>query len=136
MCLTESQAGRSLSNIVTKATPVAGEYDKMSGQKIVISVGDRQYAGNFVRLVLARIEGASEVAKGTFLFIVPKNRLKEDGALVYNDVITIVDFQKMGQRGHCTAHLGFGDKGDCRGWLVGEKPKGLNQMILMMNRAK
>jgi butyryl-CoA dehydrogenase len=69
MCLTESQAGRSLSNIVTKATLVAGEYDKMSGQKIVISVGDRQYAGNFVRLVLARIEGASEVAKGLFYLL-------------------------------------------------------------------
>ena len=33
-------------------------------------------------------------------------------------------------------HLGFGDTDDCRGWLVGEEHKGLNQMFLMMNGAR
>ena len=42
----------------------------------------------------------------------------------------------MGQRGYCTTHLGFGDKDDCRGWLVGEEHKGLAQMFLMMNGAR
>jgi butyryl-CoA dehydrogenase len=42
----------------------------------------------------------------------------------------------MGQRGYCTTHLGFGDSDDCRGWLVGEEHKGLNQMFLMMNGAR
>ena len=27
----------------------------------------------------------------------------------------------MGQKGYCTTHLGFGDKDDCQGWLVGEE---------------
>jgi len=50
--------------------------------------------------------------------------------------MTVADFQKMGQRGYCTTHLGFGDSDDCRGWLVGEENKGLAQMFLMMNAAR
>ena len=49
--------------------------------------------------------------------------------LEYNDVMTVADFQKMGQRGYCTTHLGFGDSDDCRGWLVGEEHKGLNSNV-------
>jgi butyryl-CoA dehydrogenase len=136
MCLTEPQAGSSLSDITTKATPTEDGFYKISGQKIFISGGDHQYADNFVHLVLARIEGAPKGTKGISLFVVPKNRLKEDGTLEYNDVMTIADFQKMGQRGYCTTHLGFGDSDDCRGWLVGEEHKGLKQMFLMMNGAR
>ncbi|KGL58482.1 acyl-CoA dehydrogenase [Polaribacter sp. Hel1_33_49] len=136
MCLTEPQAGSSLSDIVTKATPTKEGYFKISGQKIFISGGDHQFAENIVHLVLARIEGAPKGTKGISLFVVPKNRLKEDGTLEYNDVMTVADFQKMGQRGYCTTHLGFGDSDDCRGWLVGEEHKGLAQMFLMMNGAR
>jgi butyryl-CoA dehydrogenase len=136
MCLTEPQAGSSLSDIVTKATPTKEGYYKISGQKIFISGGDHQFAENIVHLVLARIEGAPKGTKGISLFVVPKNRLKEDGTLEYNDVMTVADFQKMGQRGYCTTHLGFGDSDDCRGWLVGEEHKGLAQMFLMMNGAR
>jgi butyryl-CoA dehydrogenase len=136
MCLTEPQAGSSLSDITTKATPTNDGFYKISGQKIFISGGDHQYAENFVHLVLARIEGAPQGTKGISLFVVPKNRLKEDGTLEYNDVMTVADFQKMGQRGYCTTHLGFGDNDDCRGWLVGEEHKGLKQMFLMMNGAR
>ena len=42
----------------------------------------------------------------------------------------------MGQKGYCTTHLGFGDKDDCQGWLVGEENQGLNYMFLMMNAAR
>ena len=136
MCLTEPQAGSSLSDITTKATPTEEGYYKISGQKIFISGGDHQYADNFVHLVLARIEGAPKGTKGISLFVVPKNRPKADGTLEYNDVMTVADFQKMGQRGYCTTHLGFGDNDDCRGWLVGEEHKGLAQMFLMMNGAR
>jgi alkylation response protein AidB-like acyl-CoA dehydrogenase len=136
MCLTEPQAGSSLSDIVTKATSTEEGYYKITGQKIFISGGDNQFSENIVHLVLARIEGAPKGTKGISLFVVPKNRPKQDGALEYNDVMTIADFQKMGQRGYCTTHLGFGDTDDCRGWLVGEEHKGLNQMFLMMNGAR
>ena len=136
MCLTEPQAGSSLSDITTKATPTEDGFYKISGQKIFISGGDNQFAENIVHLVLARIDGAPKGTKGISLFVVPKNRLKEDGSLEYNDVMTVADFQKMGQRGYCTTHLGFGDNDDCRGWLVGEEHKGLAQMFLMMNGAR
>lgn len=136
MCLTEPQAGSSLSDVVTKATPTNDGYYKITGQKIFISGGDYKGAENIIHLVLARIEGAPKGTKGISLFVVPKNRLKEDGTLEYNDVMTVADFQKMGQKGYCTTHLGFGDSDDCRGWLVGEEHKGLAQMFLMMNGAR
>jgi len=136
MCLTEPQAGSSLSDIVTKATPHDNGYYNISGQKIFISAGDNQYLDNIVHLVLARVEGAPKGTKGISLFIVPKNRKLDDGSLEPNDVTSVADFQKMGQKGYCTTHLGFGDKEDCRGWLVGEENNGLRCMFVMMNAAR
>ena len=136
MCLTEPQAGSSLSDIVTKATPTQDGYYKITGQKIFISGGDNNFTENVVHLVLARIEGAPKGTKGISLFVVPKNRPSSDGALEFNDVTTVADFQKMGQRGYCTTHLGFGDADDCKGWIVGEPNEGLKYMFLMMNSAR
>lgn len=136
MCLTEPQAGSSLSDIVTKATPTEEGYYKISGQKIFISGGDNNFTENIVHLVLARIEGAPKGTKGISLFVVPKNRPTGNGELEYNDVTTVADFQKLGQRGYCTTHLGFGAGDDCRGWLVGEPNQGLHYMFLMMNAAR
>ncbi|MDA9622871.1 acyl-CoA dehydrogenase [Flavobacteriaceae bacterium] len=136
MCLTEPQAGSSLSDIVTKAKPTQNGYYNISGQKIFISAGDNQFAENIIHLVLARVEGAAKGTKGISLFIVPKNRINSNGTLESNDVTTVADFQKMGQKGYCTTHLGFGDKDDCQGWLVGEENQGLNYMFLMMNAAR
>ena len=136
MCLTEPQAGSSLSDIVTKATPHENGYYNISGQKIFISAGDNQYLDNIVHLVLARIEGAPKGTRGISLFIVPKNRKLDDGSLEPNDVTSVADFQKMGQKGYCTTHIGFGDKDDCRGWLVGEENNGLSCMFVMMNAAR
>ena len=136
MCLTEPQAGSSLSDITTKATRTENGYFNISGQKIFISAGDNHFTENIVHLLLARIEGAPAGTKGISLFIVPKNRLNKSGSLDYNDVNTIGDFQKMGQKGYCTSHLSFGDNNDCRAWLVGEENKGLYYMFLMMNAAR
>ena len=136
MCLTEPQAGSSLSDIVTSATPIEDGKYKISGQKIFISGGDHQYADNIVHLLLARIDGAPAGTKGISLFVVPKMRIQEDGELLFNDVTTVADFEKMGQKGYCTTHLSFGDKDDCQGYLVGEENNGLNYMFLMMNGAR
>src|SRR6056297_130707 len=135
MCVTEPQAGSSLSDIVTTATPDGDTY-KIHGQKIFISGGDYQGAENIVHLVLARIKGAPAGTKGISLFVVPKKRPNVDGSLIPNDVQTVADFEKMGQKGYCTTHLFFGDKEDCKGWLVGEPHKGLKYMFLMMNGAR
>ena len=84
MCLTEPQAGSSLSDIITKAKPTQNGYYNISGQKIFISGGDNQFAENIVHLVLARVEGAAKGTKGISLFIVPKNRNKSlRGALEF-----------------------------------------------------
>ncbi len=136
MCLTEPQAGSSLSDIVTSATPTENGHYKIKGQKIFISAGDHEYADNFVHLVLARIEGAPAGTKGISLFVVPKKRPESDGSLTPNDVITAGDFQKMGQKGYCTTHLMFGENDDCEGYLVGNPHQGLRYMFLMMNGAR
>lgn len=132
MCLTEPQAGSSLSDIKTTAIPVEGGQYKIKGQKIFISGGDHEATDNFVHLVLARIDGAPAGTKGISLFVVPKYRT--DGT--YNDVITAGDFQKMGQRGYSTVHLSFGDADGCIGYLVGEANQGLKYMFQMMNGAR
>ncbi len=136
MCLTEPEAGSSLGNLRTTASPTDAGHYNIKGQKIFISGGDHQFAENFVHMVLARIDGAPSGSKGISLFIVPKYRIKDDGSLEFNDVLTAGDYQKMGQRGYCTAHLMFGENDDCKGWLVGEPNKGLKYMFQMMNQAR
>lgn len=136
MCLTEPQAGSSISDVATKAYAQADGSYKLQGQKIFISSGDHQYAENFVHLVLARIEGAPAGTKGVSLFVVPKFRPVADGQLVGNDVFTAGEFQKLGQRGYCTTHLVFGENNDCQAWLVGEPNKGLAYMFQLMNEAR
>jgi butyryl-CoA dehydrogenase len=136
MCLTEPQAGSSLSDVITSAMPTNEEHYLIKGQKIFISAGDHQFADNFVHLVLARIDGAPAGIKGVSLFVVPKNRPTANGRLEPNDVAVAGEFEKMGQRGYCTTHIVFGDNNDARGWLVGEANKGLSYMFQMMNEAR
>lgn len=136
MALTEPQAGSFLADIRTSATPLEDGTYHIEGHKIFISGGDHQFAENFVHLVLARIKGAPLDTRGISLFVVPKNRATDGGELVYNNVQTIADFDKMGQRGYATTHLAFGESGTCHGWLVGEANQGLRCMFKMMNEAR
>lgn len=136
MALTEPQAGSSLSDITTSASPLGDGTYKITGQKIFISGGDHQFAENFIHLTLARIEGAPAGTKGISLFVVPKFRPEKDNSLSYNDVYAAGDFQKMGQKGYTTTHLVFGEKNDCKGYLVGEPHMGLKYMFQMMNEAR
>lgn len=136
MALTEPQAGSSLSDITSTATPVGDSYYKIKGQKIFISGGQHEACENFIHLTLARIAGAPAGVKGISLFIVPKFRSEPDGTLVYNDVYCAGDYQKMGQRGYATTHLSFGDNDDCRGFLLGQPHHGLSYMFHMMNGAR
>lgn len=136
MCLTEPQAGSSLSDITTTAYPQEDGSYKIKGQKIFISGGDHEHCNNFVHLLLARIEGAPAGTRGISLFVVPKNRITASGDLEFNDVITGGDYQKMGQKGYCTTHLIFGENDDCQAWLVGKPHHGLKYMFQMMNGAR
>lgn len=135
MALTEPQAGSSLSDIITTATPHADGYYLIKGQKIYISGGDHNAVDNVVHLMLARIDGAAPGAKGISLFAVPKLR-EENGSLVPNDVVTAGIYGKMGQKGYVAAHLQIGESENCRGWLVGAPHRGLSYMFQMMNEAR
>jgi alkylation response protein AidB-like acyl-CoA dehydrogenase len=136
MALTEPQAGSSLSDITTSATPSDnGSYD-IVGQKIFISGGEHEACENFVHLTLARIKGAPAGTKGISLFIVPKYLPSAEGTLQDNNVICAADFQKMGQKGYATTHLIFGEGNSTKGFLVGEPNKGLAYMFQMMNSAR
>lgn len=133
MCLTEPQAGSSLSDIVSTATLQQDDSYRINGQKIFISSGDQQFVDNIIHLVLARIEGAPAGTKGVSLFVVPKKKIAADGSLEDNHVTTAGEFEKLGQRGYCTSHLVFEES---KGWLVGEANRGLNYMFQMMNEAR
>jgi alkylation response protein AidB-like acyl-CoA dehydrogenase len=136
MALTEPQAGSSLSDIRTSATPMPDGSFHITGQKIFISAGEHEACENFIHLTLARIEGAPAGTKGISLFVVPKFLPDGDGTPVYNHVQCVADFQKMGQRGYATTHLIFGEQGPTKAFLVGEPHKGLSYMFQMMNAAR
>ncbi len=131
MALTEPQAGSSLADVRTRATP-SGDHFLLSGAKIFISGGDHDAAENIVHLVLARIDGAPPGIKGVSLFLVPKSRA--DGEA--NDVAVSGLIHKIGWRGLPSVALSLGEAGDCRGWLVGEPHRGISYMFQMMNEAR
>jgi butyryl-CoA dehydrogenase len=135
MCLTEPQAGSSLSDVKSSAEPNKDGSYNIKGTKIFISAGDYSSAENIVHLFLARVKGAPAGTKGISLFVVPKYR-PEGGKLVPNDVQTAGLFHKMGERGIPTCHLVAGDNNNCKGWLVGQENMGLAYMFQMMNEAR
>ncbi len=137
MCLTEPQAGSSLSDVETSALPQSDGSYKIKGQKIFISAGDHDISDNIVHLVLARIEGAPLGTKGISLMVVPKYRADEAGNYtIDNDVISTGIYHKMGQKATPAMHLTFGDKDNSVGYLVGEANQGLKYMFQMMNEAR
>jgi alkylation response protein AidB-like acyl-CoA dehydrogenase len=136
MALTEPQAGSSLADVQARAKPSAEGHYLISGSKVFITGGDQDLTENIVHLVLARIEGANAGTKGVSLFCVPRLRASPGGKLLDNDVATAGAFHKLGWRGIPSCALSFGERGDCRGWLVGQAGRGLNHMFQMMNDAR
>lgn len=135
MALTEPQAGSSLSDITTTATPQPDGSYKLKGQKVFISAGDHDAADNIIHLMLARIDGAPKGTKGISLFVVPKFRDTENGP-VDNDVTSTGVYHKLGQKGVPAMHLTMGERDDCIGYLVGQPHMGLPYMFQMMNEAR
>ena len=132
MALTEPQAGSSLADVTSRATP-RGDHFLLRGSKIFISGGDHDLAQNVVHLVLARIDGAPAGTRGISLFAVP--RLRPD-TLEDNDVRVAGVIHKIGWRGLPSLALNFGEDGHCHGWLVGAPNQGLKCMFQMMNEAR
>ena len=154
MCLSEPQAGSSLSDISTRATledpadPLGPRY-RLRGNKMWISAGEHELTENIVHLVLAKIPGPDGKlipgVKGISLFIVPKKLVDTDGQLtgVRNDVALAGLNHKLGWRGTTNTLLNFGEgrfpvdgQAGAVGYLVGEPHQGLGCMFHMMNEAR
>ena len=91
---------------------------------------------NVIHLMLAKIPGGPPGVKGISLFVVPKYRVDDKGALDSNDVAVSQIYHKMGYRGCPITELAIGEKDDCHGYLVGEAHKGLAYMFQMMNEER
>jgi alkylation response protein AidB-like acyl-CoA dehydrogenase len=148
MCLSEPQAGSSLSDIRTRADTDGDGAFRLSGNKMWISGGEHDLAENIVHLVLAKTPGPDgrllPGVKGISLFVVPKFLVNSDGSLgERNDVALAGLNHKMGYRGTVNTLLNFGEgrfmpkgKSGAVGYLVGELNRGLNCMFHMMNEAR
>ncbi|MDP3967799.1 MAG: acyl-CoA dehydrogenase [Nocardioides sp.] len=144
MCLSEPQAGSSLADVTTTATPQADGTFRLRGNKMWISGGDHEMGENIVHLVLARTAGAPAGTKGISLFLVPKRLVGEDGSVgERNDVVLAGLNHKMGWRGTTNTLLNFGEgvhrpggEPGAVGYLVGEQHRGLALMFHMMNEAR
>lgn len=160
MCLSEPQAGSSLSDIRTRAELQGDGTYRLHGNKMWISGGDQDLTDNIVHLVLAKIPSADGKlipgVKGISLFIVPKMMINAKGELTErNDVVLAGLNHKMGFRGTTNCLLNFGEgsftpkstgrelleapseaKAGAVGYLVGEPQRGLQYMFYMMNEAR
>ena len=157
MCLSEPQAGSSLSDIATRATPDGDDFAsdplgpryRLRGNKMWISNGEHELTENIVHLVLAKIPGPDGKlipgTKGISLFIVPKKLVDTEGALTgeRNDVALAGLNHKLGYRGIPNTLLNFGEgkfpvrgAAGAIGYLVGQPGEGLRCMFHMMNEAR
>ena len=140
MVLTEPEAGSSLADIQTQATPRADGRYSLRGRKLFITAGDHELTENIVHLVLARMAGAPPGVKGLSLFIVTKYLVNDAGELSdRNDVALAGLIHKLGYRGTTSAMLNFGEAGDgdaCEAELLGRPNQGLACMFGMMNEAR
>ena len=157
MCLSEPQAGSSLSDVATRATPDGDDHlddplgarYRLRGNKMWISTGDHELTENIVHLVLAKIPGpdGKTIAgtKGISLFIVPKHLVDTHGQLTdeRNDVALAGLNHKLGWRGTVNTLLNFGEgrypvrgAAGAIGYLVGKPGEGLRCMFHMMNEAR
>ena len=123
MCLSEPQAGSSLSDVMTRATPDGDAFDadplgaryRLRGNKMWISNGEHELSENIIHLVLAKIPGPDGKliagTRGISLFIVPKKLVGTDGELTgeRNDVALAGLNHKLGNRGIPNTLLNFGE---------------------------
>jgi butyryl-CoA dehydrogenase len=162
MCLSEPQAGSSLSDIATRAVPDGDDYAseplgarfRLKGNKMWISSGEHELSENIIHLVLAKIPDAHGKlvpgVKGISLFIVPKKLVDTQGQLTgaRNDVALAGLNHKCGWRGTTNTLLNFGEgkypvassvsdpAPGAIGYLVGQPGEGLRCMFHMMNEAR
>ena len=157
MCLSEPQAGSSLSDVTTRAEPDGADFEfdalgpryRLRGNKMWISAGEHEITQNIVHLVLAKIPGPDGKlvagTRGISLFIVPKHLVDEKAQLTgeRNDVALAGLNHKLGYRGTTNTLLNFGEgrfpvrgAAGAIGYRVGKPGEGLRAMFHMMNEAR
>ena len=134
MCLTEPHCGTDLGLLRTRAEPLDDGRYAITGTKIFITAGEHDFTDNILHLVLAKLPDAPAGSRGISLFIVPKVRVNEDGALGERNAVRCGSLEhKMGIHGSATCVLNFDG---AEGFLVGQPHKGLVAMFTMMNTAR
>ncbi len=134
MNLTEPHCGTDLGLLRTKAEPQDDGSYKITGTKIFISAGDHDLTENIIHLVLARIPGGPAGVKGISLFIVPRNKINDDGTVGENNGVSCGALEeKMGIHSNATCVMNYDG---ATGTLLGEKHKGMKAMFTMMNEAR
>ena len=134
MNLTEPQAGSDVGALRSKAVPNGDGTYAVSGQKIYISWGDNDFAGNICHLVLARLPDGVPGTKGISLFLVPKYIPDADGNPGRTNDLRVVSLEhKMGLHGSPTCVMEYDG---ATGWLVGPEHGGMAAMFTMMNNAR
>jgi alkylation response protein AidB-like acyl-CoA dehydrogenase len=134
MNLTEPQAGSDVGALTTKAVPADDGTWRITGQKIFITYGEHDLAGNIVHLVLARVPDAPPGTKGISCFIVPKFLVNDDGTLGERNSVECVSIeQKMGINASPTCVMAYDG---AVGYLIGEPNQGMRYMFKMMNNAR
>ncbi|MBL0169711.1 MAG: acyl-CoA dehydrogenase [Gemmatimonadaceae bacterium] len=140
MALTEPDAGSSLADLRTQATPAGAGYPAdsycITGTKMWISGGEHEMSENIVHMVLVRLAGAPEGVRGISLMLVPRYRASATGERIANGVVLGGLIHKMGWRGTTSTILNFGEHTECIGELVGQPHRGLSCMFQMMNEAR
>ncbi|HEX8233284.1 MAG TPA: acyl-CoA dehydrogenase [Caulobacteraceae bacterium] len=134
MQLTEPQAGSDLSTVRATAEPDGEGGWRLTGQKIYITWGDHDCAGNIVGMVLARTAGAPEGLKGLSLFVCPKRLVRKDGSLGEHNPVKPVSLEhKLGIHASPTCVMAYEG---ARAEMVGAQGQGLPNMFVMMNAAR
>ena len=134
MCLTEAHCGTDLGLMRTRAEAQPDGSYRITGNKIFISAGEHDLAGNIIHLVLARLVDAPPGIKGVSLFIVPKFNVHADGSLGTRNGVYCGGLEhKMGIHGNATCQIVLDG---ALGTLVGQPNKGMNAMFVMMNAAR
>ncbi|HBK56374.1 MAG TPA: acyl-CoA dehydrogenase [Xanthomonadales bacterium] len=137
MCLSEPQAGSSLADLRTRARPDGAGGYLIEGAKMWISAGDHDMGENIIHMVLARLPDAPAGVRGISLFAVPRYRITENGGRGGDNDVQVAGLNhKMGYRASANCFLTFGERGECRGELVGTPNQGLAHMFHMMNEER
>jgi acyl-CoA dehydrogenase len=134
MNLTEPQAGSDVGAVRTRAIPRPDGTFEITGQKIYITYGDHDMAGNVCHLVLARLPDAVPGTKGISLFMVPKFLPDADGEPGTRNALRVISLEhKLGIHGAPTCVMSFEG---ATGWMIGAPNTGMATMFTMMNNAR